>query len=373
VANQDLEAITQLLKPVDLGPLPPKPLASLLTANYNYACYVGEAIESAVAQTYTNFEMIVCDDGSTDNSCEVIERCARRDPRIKLIRKENGGVASALNVAYRASKGEIICFLDADDRFLPEKLKRVVEGFLSRPDCGFLGHQMFRTDANGRRLGVSPWIASPPDGWYGPFIVRNGDSPPGLVFGSGLCLRREISDLIFPLPEVIREGLDGVVMLLAPLMTPIIGLPAPLAEYRCHGGNLSITSQITSESLGHDQEVARAQWSFCKKYLESVHPRLGEIFPCFDKRLGALCTNYTQSRLRGNGNTLQAYRNLVRSDQFSLLHAGSRWFVRLSILMPLPLFRIGVNLTSRPNRLKQWLWWLLKYVPGQARRRLFAN
>lgn len=371
--NQNLHEITQLLKLVDLRPLPATPLVSMLTPNYNYARYLGEAIESALAQTYTNFEMIVCDDGSTDNSCEIVERYAQHDARIKLIRKENGGVASALNAAYRESKGEIICLLDADDRFLPQKLEMVAQAFCSRPDSGFLGHQMFRTDAGGRRLGVSPWITRTPDGWYGPFVVRNGDCPPGLAFGSGLCLRREISNLIFPFPDRFRSGVDGVIMALAPLMTPLIGLPVPLAEYRCHPNNLTNTVSVTSESLDCDLRIGGMFWKLQKEYLDSVDPRLGEIFPAFDLAVGVICNNYTQARLQKTGQALPAYRNLVRSEKFFMLSARLRWFWRLSVFLPLPLFRYALNIAFRPNRLKQWLWWLLKYAPNEARRRLFAS
>ncbi len=128
--------IAQRLKPVSLGPLPENPLVSVLTANYNYAAFLGEAIESVLAQIYTNFEMIVCDDGSTDKSCEVVEKYGQRDPRVRLLRQQNGGQASAWNTAYRECRGDIICFLDADDRYLPEKLEVVVQAFRSAPDSG---------------------------------------------------------------------------------------------------------------------------------------------------------------------------------------------------------------------------------------------
>src|SRR5712692_11440321 len=106
-----LDEIAERLKPIELPPLCENPLISVLTANYNYARYLGEAIESALGQTYTNFELIVCDDGSTDNSCEVAEHYVRRDPRVRLIKKQNGGQTSAANAAYRKSKGQIVCFL----------------------------------------------------------------------------------------------------------------------------------------------------------------------------------------------------------------------------------------------------------------------
>src|SRR5579863_8833232 len=96
-----MEEVAQLLKPIELPPLCENPLISVLTANFNYGRYIGEAIESVLGQTYTNFEMIVCDDGSTDDSCEVVKRFLQRDPRIRLVRKQNGGQTSAANAAYR--------------------------------------------------------------------------------------------------------------------------------------------------------------------------------------------------------------------------------------------------------------------------------
>jgi glycosyltransferase involved in cell wall biosynthesis len=80
------------LRPMELPPLSENPLVSVLVANYNYARYIGDALESMIAQSYPHFELIVCDDGSSDDSCAVVERYVKRDRRIRLIRKENGRV-----------------------------------------------------------------------------------------------------------------------------------------------------------------------------------------------------------------------------------------------------------------------------------------
>jgi glycosyltransferase involved in cell wall biosynthesis len=368
MANYDLNEIDQMLKPIELTPLPENPLVSVLTANYNYARYLREAIESVLAQSYPNFEVIVCDDGSTDASCEVVEHYALLDPRIKLLRKENGGVSSALNAAYRESKGEIVCLLDADDRFLPEKLDRIVEAFWSHPDSGFLGHKLFLIDADGQRQGRKPLFAQQPSGWYGAYVACSGDFPPGLAFGSALCLRREISDLIFPLPETFRSGADGVLMTLGPLMTPIIGIDDPLAEYRFHGRNVTNTAQVSSEFLNTESRLDSMYWELRREYLGSVDPRLGEVLPKFDQRMRTLTSAYIQARLQTASGSFATYRNLVHAEEFRIVHPALRWFWRLSIFLPRPLFLLALNEALRPGRVKQLVWRIV-----EVRRSLFAN
>src|SRR6202789_3319887 len=130
----EAETLTGLY-PIELRRLSAEPLVSILISNYNYARYIGESIQSALQQTYPNFELIICDDGSTDDSVSVIEEYLRKDPRVQLIRKANGGQASGFNAAFAASRGEIISLLDSDDRYLPNKIERVVADFQTNPEC----------------------------------------------------------------------------------------------------------------------------------------------------------------------------------------------------------------------------------------------
>jgi glycosyltransferase involved in cell wall biosynthesis len=100
-----------------------KPLVSAIIPTYNRAHIVGEAIESILAQTYPNVEVIVVDDGSTDNTLETLERFGGR---IRVISQENAGPASARNRGTSVSNGDLIAFLDSDDVWLPAKLERQV-------------------------------------------------------------------------------------------------------------------------------------------------------------------------------------------------------------------------------------------------------
>jgi glycosyltransferase involved in cell wall biosynthesis len=364
VASGRIVEIAQLLEPVDLGPLPENPLVSVLIGNYNYASFLGEAIQSVLSQTYTKFEMIVCDDGSTDKSCEVVEQYAQRDSRVRLIRQQNGGQASAWNTAYRACRGEIICFLDADDRYLPEKVEVVVRALRSYPDSGFVGHRMYRIDVVGRRDGVVPATDDPPFGWYGPFVLRSGSSPPAMAFGSALCLRRQISELIFPLPERLRICADEAVTTLGPLMTPLIGISAPLAEYRYHGRNSWNSPQLSPESMDRFRDIQRKMWEVSREYLGTKDPELVEAFPSFDECPGTLLHSYLRARRQTWGGALAAYRKLLRAEAFLTIRPAWRWFWRFSILLPPPAFRYALG----PSGLRQFVW-----KAREARRRLFAS
>jgi glycosyltransferase involved in cell wall biosynthesis len=103
-----------------------KPLVSIIINNYNYGCFIRKAIESAITQTYQNIEVIIVDDGSTDESRDII---GEYRSRCILILKENGGQASAFNVGIAAAKGEYILLLDSDDYIYPDAIDVCVKLF----------------------------------------------------------------------------------------------------------------------------------------------------------------------------------------------------------------------------------------------------
>jgi glycosyltransferase involved in cell wall biosynthesis len=100
------------------------PTVSVITPAYNVAPYIAETIESVLAQTVADLEMIVVDDGSTDGTFEVASKYARRDPRVRLLRQANGGISTARNHGLRHASGEFVAILDSDDIWLPTFLER---------------------------------------------------------------------------------------------------------------------------------------------------------------------------------------------------------------------------------------------------------
>ena len=106
------------------------PTVSIIIPTYNRAHLIGRAIQSVLNQTYQNFEIIVVDDGSTDNTEEMIKEFQKHDKRIKYIRHEkNRGGAAARNTGIKVARGEYIAFQDSDDEWLPEKLEKQMDVF----------------------------------------------------------------------------------------------------------------------------------------------------------------------------------------------------------------------------------------------------
>lgn len=113
------------------------PLVSVIIPTFNRAHMLGDAIDSVLQQTYQNFELLVVDDGSTDNTKEFIE--TYNDPRIKYFQIKNGGVSAARNVGIKNSKGSYISFLDSDDKYNPDCLKNKMNVALINTNCVVVG------------------------------------------------------------------------------------------------------------------------------------------------------------------------------------------------------------------------------------------
>lgn len=130
------------------------PLVSVIIPVFNAEAYIACAVESVFAQTYENREIIVVNDGSTDQTVEILKQYG---DRITLMQSPNAGPSTARNIGIQASHGEFLVFLDADDWILPEKLARQVHFLLTNPEIGvvYSGGYRFRTLANGSKSLVS--------------------------------------------------------------------------------------------------------------------------------------------------------------------------------------------------------------------------
>jgi Glycosyltransferases involved in cell wall biogenesis len=249
-----------------------QPFISVIINNYNYAQFVATAIESALAQTYPHREIIVVDDGSTDESREVIQRYA---DRVQVVFKENGGQASAFHAGVAASRGEVICFLDSDDYWAPHLLERVAARW--DDSLAMVEWRMECVDSDGKPLGRSFPIHTPYEGDLRPILTRRIYylSTPT----SGNAFARRAVEAVFPLDESFwRISADVPLLMGAPFYGKFAFIDETLSFYRVHGGNLYYGIPPRWERLQREVRHLLAREQIIRTHAERqglrVHPRL---------------------------------------------------------------------------------------------------
>jgi glycosyltransferase involved in cell wall biosynthesis len=125
------------------------PLVSIVMPVYNAQTFLGEAIESVLAQTFGDFEFVIVDDGSTDHSLALIEHYAANDGRIRWFSRPNTGIVGSLNDGIQAARGELLARMDADDWSLPKRLETQVQFMQEHRDCVVVGTSLLVTDPIG--------------------------------------------------------------------------------------------------------------------------------------------------------------------------------------------------------------------------------
>ena len=325
-------------KPMALDPLPEQPLVSILISNYNYAAFLGDAIESCLRQTYDKLEIIICDDGSTDGSPRILERYRSLDTRVRVIYQANGGQSLAMNTALQKSTGEVICLLDADDVFMPDKVQRVIDAFAAAPDSGFAVNRMVRVDAARNYLGDIPLLSALASGWMRPFLSLSAPHvASGLPPCSGLSLRRSVAAAIFPLPRRLTAYADTLIQVLGPLITTIAAIETPLSEYRVHGSNVAAVREFTEGRLRNLAVYEREIWRAWRRFLASPVSGLPLNFP-LPSKMPSSPMSYAYGRFRSPSSS-RGDQQAISLDYFRTWPKSYRWYWRASSLMPNWLFR----------------------------------
>lgn len=142
------------------------PIISVIVPCYNQGMFVAETLESVMAQTYHSWEVVIVDDGSTDDSRKVIDKYLKKDSRIRYYYQENGGVSKARNIAVKYSKGKYILPLDSDDKIAPTYLEKAVSYMEYHPEC-----VLFYCHANLFGEKTEPWIIEYKD--YKSLLLHN--------------------------------------------------------------------------------------------------------------------------------------------------------------------------------------------------------
>lgn len=223
-----------------------KPTVTVLIDTFNHERFIEEAVVSVLEQDFpaSEVEILAVDDGSTDRTAEILGKFA---PRVRVIRKANGGQASAFNVGIPEAGGEFTAFLDGDDWWAKNKLTRAMETFRAEPELGFVGHG-------------DVWVF--PDGSRQVHVLREsvrfcaGNLEGALLFrlrksSLGTCrmtVRTEVLRKVLPIPTALRIQADEYMFTLAAALCEVRILPEALFFYRFHDANgfqMTVSTDVT--------------------------------------------------------------------------------------------------------------------------------
>jgi len=208
------------------------PLISVIINNYNYGAYLARAVQSALDQTDVRAEVIVVDDGSGDDSRAVIESFG---DQIIAVFQSNAGQAAAINTGVRHSNGEILCFLDADDWWTPNKLAATAAAFGADPRVGLVYHRLQPINTDGSNA-FAPIPRSLCQGDLAPLMVRSGGRWP-FPMTSAVSVRRSLWNQIGDIPDSFRISADAWLVGIYPFFARVAAHPEPLGYYFIHANN----------------------------------------------------------------------------------------------------------------------------------------
>jgi len=219
------------------------PKVSVIIPAYNCARYIAEAIDSVLAQTYQDFEIIVVDDESTDGTGEVVRRYG---DRVRYIRQKNRGPSGAKNTGIQAARGEYVSTLDGDDLWMPERLEKLVPLLDQQPELGFVYGDCYRIDETPDR--IQPRTAfqihgGARRGWVLERLVMVNFVP-----SQSVLIRRRALDTVGLFDESYRIGEDWDLWLRLAARYPVDFIPDVVAMRRQHAQNITNNSDVTMMS-----------------------------------------------------------------------------------------------------------------------------
>ena len=213
---------------LELGTWNSKPVVSVIIPTRNRVAMLREAIESVRAQTYQDWELIIVDDGSMDETRQIMETLTQEDARIRYLRQPQGGVSKARNAGIRAAQGRYVAFLDDDDLFLPGKLAAQVSALEGEPTLGFVYSQTEWINREGTLLGRHPTT---------PVADLRGLLEECAIPLQTVMCRTELLEQTGGFDESLSIGEDYDLWLRLAQITQFGFVPGPLVRYRVHGAN----------------------------------------------------------------------------------------------------------------------------------------
>lgn len=242
-----------------------RPFISVVIDTYNHEHYIEQAVMSVLEQDFpaAETEIVVVDDGSTDRTPEIVRKF---EPRVRLLRKKNGGQASAFNTAIPETRAELVAFLDGDDSWAREKLTAVAEAAEANPEVAAIGHGLYEVYGNEPRVLVIPQnirrvsLDTLDE-------TRVATVAKSFIATSELTVRRRILDRIGRIPEQLVFCADEPIMDSALALGGAILLDRPLSYYRYHANNLFGIGDRNMVRIRRKNEVQMFLTNFLRELL----------------------------------------------------------------------------------------------------------
>jgi glycosyltransferase involved in cell wall biosynthesis len=287
------------------------PTITVLMCVYNDALFLPEAVESILAQTFTNFDFIIINDGSTDRSPEILQNYAKQDPRIILISRENHGLTKSLNFGTSLAKGEFLARMDADDIALPDRFQKQLTFLKDHPSYVAVGSKVMQIDSDGAKLSAKRCPSTHED------IDRR------LLLGDGsamvhptIMVRLRAIHNIGGYNEEYRTAQDLDLFLRLAEVGNLFNLPDVLLHYRNHTNSVGRTQYRNGFNIKNRIMRAAAHRRSININIDAICNPLKQLGTNYDWNL---C--YFRLACRGGH-----YRTAMKHLRRSIDHYGLNWY-----------------------------------------------
>jgi glycosyltransferase involved in cell wall biosynthesis len=297
---------------------PRNPSVSVVIPAYNAARWIAETLDSVLAQTFRDFEVIVVDDGSTDETPDVV---GRYGSRVRYLRKEKGGTPSARNAGIRAARGSYIAFVDADDLWLPEKLQLQMELFLKQRDLAwtYCDTVLFQSETARLLYKTSQRTKMYAGDILRPLLLRD------FIHSGAPVIKREVFDAVgyFDESPLLQSGEDWSMWLRIASRYPIGFIDLPLVKYRIH-----------RTSKRHSRDVQYIFQAMCTHVNNAVARDPDRLSDLRKHALASVCMDMGVMYLT-RGDRLRAREMYARAIRLYPYYVKT-WACWLATLLPMP-------------------------------------
>ena len=221
-----------------------KPLVSVIMATYNDERYIESTVRSVLVQTFNDFEYVIVNDGSTDDTLKILQKLERLDNRITIIDQKNQGVVASRNTAIKKARGKYIAIIDGDDQWIPQKLEWQVAELETDSNLALIGGGIEMINEDDIPLGFTCFV---PDDT----AIKYGMTISNQFVHSSVLYRREDALSVGLYPDTCPvEDFDFLSQIT--MLGKVQNLPYPVVRYRINGAGISSQSRAAQAKLGND-------------------------------------------------------------------------------------------------------------------------